>query len=229
MLYEVVQKLKITKNMKMFLIINVVYLVSVGGYFIFFNEPSYGEQVIEQYSSSNIEYSELYQVENKRLVNVTGENFIHPNDALEYRFTIVNPLEHQIRVTYEFEVFSERVKIHEQYGEWNIQGGDDEQGKFEFFLFEEGPYDLKINLIFYNEHSGEKYAQYTSWNKDVKVLSFTNKLQDDSNQLTFQGLITASVVGVGGVVALITSITYSKSKTDKIDKQNKNLKEQVNF
>ena len=55
--------------------------------------------------------------------------------------------------------------------------------------------------------------------RDIQVLSLANKLQDDSNQLTFKGLIAASVVGIGTIVALIVNVGFSRKEVNLLESQ----------
>lgn len=213
------QKQKRKKLIAIFLIIYIISIGSSWGYFFYQQDADHDKRVIREFSSSDSKFSELYEVENRRLVNVARESYIFPNDRLEYRFTIVNPLEHQIRVLYEFEVFRTGDRIHDESGEWYFQDNDVEHRAFEFFLPDEGPYDLKANWIFYNQTNGEKYAQYAPLERDIQVLSLANKLLDDGNQLTYHGLIAASVVGIGTIMALGFSVYFSNKHTKQLESQ----------
>lgn len=222
------QKQKRKKIIVTFLIIYVISIGSSWGYFFYVQDADHDKRVIREFSSSDPKFSEIYQVENLRLVNMVRESYIFPNDRLEYRFTINNPLDQNIRVSYDFEVFTtaEHEREFQDKGEWFIQNSQTEHKQLEFFLKEEKPYDLKLNLIFYNS-TDDKIAQFPPIETDIRVLSLENKLQDDANQLTFQGLIAVSVVGIGTIGALIMNVIFSKLEVDKLDTQNQYSKDQI--
>jgi len=223
-----VQKQKRKKIIVTFLIIYVISIGSSWGYFFYVQDADHDKRVIREFSSSDPKFSEIYQVENLRLVNMVRESYIFPNDRLEYRFTINNPLDQNIRVSYDFEVFTtaEHEREFQDKGEWFIRNLQTEHKQLEFFLKEEKPYDLKLNLIFYNS-TDDKIAQFPPIEKDIPVLSLANKLQDDANQLTYKGFIAVSIVGIGTIIALVTNVIFSKLEVDKLDTQNQHSEDQI--
>lgn len=151
-----------------------------------------------------------YQVTDRKLINNERDKVVFPNDELTYSFKVHNLKNFNTILDYQIEFFKGGVLEEPTYSNHgNLDPLSEEiQVTRKIYLKSSGSYDVKLNLFFKNS-TDEKYAQYSPPMDNIETLSRSEQLQDDANQLTFKGLIAASVIGLGSIIALGFSVYYS--------------------
>ena len=228
---------------KISLIIGIgIIVISLGGaiYFSYLIYEFTDYRVIDKFQDSDPKFfkdSNDYRVDERKLVNSARSDVIFPDDGLFYKLKVYNLKDYTSKITYELEKFKggEREESSES-GYWILNPNTSESRTIDIFLKEEGSYDLKLNLLFYNytnDIQGEKYAQFAPPKDKIEVLSHANKLQSDANDLNFKGLIAASIIGGISVIALGFSVYFSKTQVNVmrdeikiLNDQNQKIKEQ---
>ncbi len=219
---------------KISLIIGISTIVlSLGGafYYTYLIYEITDFRVIEKFPDSDprfhTDYNE-YRVEERKLVSTVRGDVIFPDDELYYKLKVYNLKDHPSKITYELEKFKggkREEPIKSDY--WILKPKTDETRTIKIFLKEEGSYDLKLNLLFYNDTDGTKYAQFAPPSDKVNVLSHTDKLQADANEQNYYGVFLAAGIGLLTAGALFTSVYFSHREVKNAEKQNILLSNQI--
>jgi len=167
----------------------------------------------------DVEYSYLYEINNWKLVNALGNDYILPGDPLEYQFNIQSNLNEDSTVQYFFKSYNKQQMEFQQNGTWYLNSNEKHSRNFSFFVNEDGTYRLELDLIF--KYLNGTIYRHKHHESIAQSISLGDKLQIDSNNLTGYGVIAASIIGAATATALFTNIYHSKEHVSAIKRQNR--------
>jgi len=160
-------------------------------------------------------FPEFYMVKQGKIINKAGEGFIIPDDPLAYQITIQNPLDFDREVQYILTV--KKGEYVEQFsGTFWLQEESERVYDINFYLKEEGRYDLSLLIVLDVEKSSEELQEllglddtidHTFHVKNLQVSSLANKLLSD---LIFSTSLP-QIVLVGTTILLVV-VTYRNMK-----------------
>lgn len=200
------------------IIILVVFLQVILSY------TGYG--LIKEFPDSNQKFFDegSYHVTDRKLTNMIRDKIITPDDELWYSFEVHNLKNFTTNINYELEFFKGGAREGEPYtGSDQLHPyASDPQNIKKIYLKTSGPYDVKLNVLFYNA-TNEKYAQYATGFEHIEVTSRSDQLQIAQNDYLLWGVIASSVIGGGTILALGFSVYYSRKETKLLETQNSEI------
>lgn len=173
-------------------------------------------RVIEKIEPFN-NFPEVWSFEEGKIINIARENYIFPDDPLEYQVIVNNPKEEDRQLTSYLTIFKGgELKGDTIERDWWVKGNDKIQTDIEFFLKEEGTYKLELTFIFDSDLPGSEHPNHTFHIENIQVQSLSNKLLADSNVSNFWSYVAILGSAIGGN---IISIIYLKKQHRQTDKQ----------
>ena len=193
----------------------------------------FGDATIQEFQDHNLAY---YMINDAVLINTDQSNYLFPyvnyiytNDNLIHEFSISNLSYENSRIDYNFTLFEENKPIDLQSGSWLLPKKMEAKKQFELPINKENIYSYSLNLIFYDRTGNKEYAKYDFSHPNIHVFSLNDKLQNDANRLTLQGLVIIGLIGAGTIMALVWNINISKEEIKKFEDHNKLLSKQNNM
>ena len=168
---------------------------------------------------------EVVKLQNWRIINVHQENDVSPNQRLLMNVDIEHKWRFDSKLYATIETLQAGKIIDTTESTFSFSAGQTREIEFPFFLKNEGPQDLKIELLFRNETNNEVIEQRVRHVYDLEVLSFQDKLlrQQNSNMFWSQtGIIM-------GTVALVLVGTLTLRSTKKFHEKDEKLKHSKEF
>lgn len=220
------RKFVLTKWDKISIVVAMIGLI-VGLSSTVFSEPIVINFELNEVSKVDIE-NNFFKTDQGVIINNFRNTVIYPNDKLTYKTILIN--KHETPVEYTafiilrqggkqvFDPIQLETRNMTGYNYWTTY-------QREFFVGDEGVKELEIQIQGHDPDSGEMVTS-KNFVKNIEVLSLSEKLQSDQNNLTFWGLLASSVIGVGTLAALYFSQKTANKEIGKLDEQNDHLKTQ---
>lgn len=205
-----------------FIILIITFLPSGVYYYLVWTITDY--RVIETIESFK-DFPKVWEFEEGKIINTARENYIFPDDPLEYQVNVFNPKEEDRELSSRLLIFKGgELEVEPIERKWLIRGNDKIQTDIEFFLKEEGTYELELQFIFDTQIPGSEHPNHTFYIKNIQVQSLSNKLLADANHNSFWSYLTILSVAIGGNMG---SIIYLKKQNKHTENQLKLAKEEL--
>ena len=144
---------------------------------------------------------EVIKLDNWRIINLVQQNEISPNQPLMMIVVAETKWDYFSNLEAKIEVFQSNEMIDSYDSTFTFRANQKRIIEFPFFLKNEGPQNLKIELLFRNETNNYVFEHRTRQVNDISVLSLRDKLLQEQNVMLFGTQIatiiaTATFVGV---------------------------------
>ena len=169
-------------------------------------------------------FSNIWSFTEGKIVNDARENYIFPDDPLEFKVMITNPQNIDRNITSTLTIFKggemQGKPIHDT---WLIERNYTFLFSQPFFLKEEGTYTLNDQFIFDNNLPGS-HPNHTIIVENIQVESLSNKLLADSNTSNFWSYVAILFSSITGNVI---SMIYLRKQYHQTEKQLKTTEREV--
>lgn len=194
---------------------------------IFLDESIIISLELNQISKVELENS-YFRTENGIVINNFRDTIIFPDDKLTFKITLINKSEKTIDYTPIIRILQGEVIVKGPiqlenrtlipYEGWTFY-------QKEFFVGGEGAKRLEIEIGGIDLETGEKIPSEL-FEKDLQILSLSDKIQSDQAKILFAGIIASAAIGGITLMALYLNQRTANREVIQLEKQNELMKKQ---
>lgn len=160
-------------------------------------------------------FPEEWTIHKGKIINTARENYVFPDDPLEYQVRVDNPKDEDRKLMVELKIFKGGDLVGGEVITRNyiVRANEHRVTDFPIFLHEEGTYNLKIRLVFDMQIPGSVHPNWTFNVDNIQVQSLSNKLLADANHHTFWSYVSIFGIAAAGNIGTIIYLRKQHRQT----------------
>lgn len=161
------------------------------------------------------DFPEVWSFSKGFLISTVRENYIFPDDPLEYHVSVSNPKNEDRKLTAFLKIYKGGERLGDVFEkDWWIKPNQALKTELPIFLSEEGNYRLEIRYVFDRQIPGSVHPNHTFRIENIQVQSLSDKLLAESNNANFWSYMSIFGVAIAGNTASILYLRKQHRQTE---------------